>query len=483
MNQTNRIGVFAFASLLSLPSSGCSQVCGPLEYPEGGSCSAGLTTRVSTDSTRIDLRDPNQTLTLKIDVRRTKTDHPLKLFGAPGVELAQDGGASQAVQVALGDENRSVIIARSPEQLRLGAVDATVTIGDLPPALLEAAMEGTERLVPRVYRKPQFQMSPDITLPVGVVGPRSGSIRGRTAVQVAGPFGEPGRLLVTATADTVVGAVRWQELFSAQPGSKLGYDSAGVWPTEQLKQQEGPTALLALGKGAVLIYDQDTAMGRGDLALLPLLGTRVNRLSTVAAQVPRNATALAACAEESLVFLAEANQVQAFAFDPTPAALPLRHLQSLPVADSKPLVATRDIAGVVPMLRSQRYVAAISTQGGAVQLVPVTGNTPATYAIDAPRVRSVNLGLGITALALADLDSDGLQDLIFAQSAGQLGYVPQLPDGSFAASPTLLTPTVNGAISISVGDLNNDTLPDLAVATGDVGAVYGNAYVFFNLPD
>ena len=395
--------------------------------------------------------------------------------------LAQDGEVSQAVQVRLGSDARSVEIVRSPDQLRLGAVDATVTIGDLAPMPLEVAMEGGERLVPRVYRKPQFQMSPDITLPVGVVGPRSGSIRGRTAVQVAGPFGEPGRLLVTAMADTVVGAVRWQELFSAQPGSKLAYDSSGVWNTEQLKQQEGPTALLALGKGAVLIYD--IVMGRGDLALLPLLGTRINRLSTVATQVPMSATALAACAEESLVFLAEANQVQAFAFDPTLAALPLRHLQSLPVADSKPLVATRDIAGAVPMLRSQRYVAAISTQGGAVQLVPVTGNTPATYAIDAPRVRSVNLGLGITALALADLDSDGLQDLIFAQSDGQLGYVPQLPDGSFAASPTLLGATVPGAISISVGDLNGDKLPDLAVATEDKGTVYGNAHVFFNLPD
>lgn len=481
MNQTNRIGSLAFASLLSLPISGCTQVCGPLEYPEAGSCSAGLTTRVSTTSTRIDLRDPNQTLTLKIDLRRTKTDHPLKLFGAPKVELAQDGEASQAVQVRLGSDARSVEIVRSPDQLRLGAVDATVTIGDLAPMPLEVAMEGGERLVPRVYRKPQFQMSPDITLPLGVVGPRSGSIRGRTAVQVAGPFGESGRLLVTATADTVVGAVRWQELFSAQPGSKLAYDASGVWNTEQLKQQEGPTALLALGKGAVLIYD--IVMGRGDLALLPLLGTRINRLSTVATQVPMSATALAACAEESLVFLAEANQVQAFAFDPTPAALPLRHLQSLPVADSKPLVATRDIAGAVPMLRSQRYVAAISTHGGAVQLVPVTGNTPATYAIDAPRVRSVNLGLGITALALADLDSDGLQDLVFAQSDGQLGYVPQLPDGSFPASPTLLGATESGAISIAVGDLNGDKLPDLAVATEDKGTVYGNAHVFFNLPD
>lgn len=253
--------------------------------------------------------------------------------------------------------------------------------------------------------------------------------------------------------------------------------------TEQQKQQEGPTALLALGKGAVLIYDNDMAKGRWDLALLPLLGTRVSRLSMVDDHVPKNATALAACAEESLVFLAEANHVQAFAFDPALGASPLRHLQSFDVTDSAPLVATRDVAGVVPMLRSQRYVAAVSTREGAVQLVPVTGKTPATYAIHVPGLRSVSLGRGISALALADLDSDGLQDLVFAQSDGQLGFVPQSPDGSFPAAPTLLGAKLEGAISISVGDLNGDTFPDIAVATQDIGAVYGNAHVFFNLPN
>lgn len=494
MTTINRIAALTFSTLLGVPLAGCSQVCGPLEYRSGASCPQdGQTIAVKAAQSRIDLTDANATLTLLVDVLRTKTSYPLTLAEPPRVELTQDGAMLAApVQVDLQADGFGVAVRRNPEQLRLGAVDATVTISDLPSVPLKVSSEGDQRLLPRVFRSPKFVSTTSVTLPLGAIGPRSGSIRGRTAVQVAGPFAEPGRLLVTATADTVVGAVRWQELFRAQPGSQLDYDTSGVWISEQLKQQEGPTAMLAMGKGAVLIYDQDTAMGRGDLSLIPLFGTRRARLSTLATQVPKTATGLAACAEESLVFLAEKDGVQAFAFDPAPAALTLRHLQSIPVAAEKPIIAARDVAGGLPAVRSQRYAAAFATPQGVVKLVPVKGDTPATYVIDTDGMRTVDLGLSITALALADLDSDGLQDLVFAQSDGQLFWLPQLPDGGFATkapdgassvTPQPLALMVPNATSISVGDLNGDTWPDLAVATADqAGGVYGNAQVFFNLP-
>ncbi|MBL9009201.1 MAG: VCBS repeat-containing protein [Myxococcales bacterium] len=490
MSQTYGIAGLALATLLSLPLGACSQTCGDGAYPETRQCSIdGQTTVVTADRSRIDLTAPTETLTLFVDVRRTRTKHVLTLAEAPRVDLEQDGEMAAAVQVELQSDRQRVAVRRSPEQLRLGAVDATVTIGDLAPVSLSVQRKDEQRLVPHVYRRPRFDQNSSATLPLGVVGPRAGSIRGRAAVQVAGPFGETGQLLVTASADTVVGVVRWLELFSAQPGSQLDYNSSGVWKTEQLKQQEGPTALLAMGKGAILIYDQDMAAGRGDLSLIPLLGTRLSRLSAVATQVPRKATALAACAEESLVFLAEPNQVQAFAFDLAPAARSLRHLQSLPVADSEPIVATRDLGGAVPMRRSQRYAVALATHQGDVQLVPVAGDAPMNYVIGTGGLDTVRLGIGISALALADLDSDGLQDLVFATSSGSLYWLPQQPDRGFAVaaengSPTI-TPLplglqVTNAASLSVGDLNGDTWPDLAVATADGAGANGNAQVFFN---
>lgn len=483
MNPTHGFLGLTVSVLLSVPLFACSQVCGPLEYPTDGKCSEdGQTTTVTADPSRVDLRDTAAALALQIDVRRTKTNYPLTLSEVPKVALAQDGGPWQAVQVALNMDRKSVAVLRNPEQLALGSVDATVTIGGLPTELT-VPKEQMLRLLPRIYRSPKFSSDRSFILPVGAIGPRSGNIRGRAAVQVAGPFSEPGRLLVTASVDTVVGGVRWLELFQALPGLQLGYDPSGVWSTEQQKQQEGPAALLAMGKAAILIYDLDMGTSRKDLSLIPFFGTRQIRLSTVAAQVPDNATALAACAEASLVFLAAPQQVQAFAFDLAPAALTLRHLGALGVEDSQPIVAARDIAGTVPLQRSQRYAAAVATRQGQVRLVPVTGDSPASYAIDPNGVRGVDLSRAITALALADLDSDGLQDLVFAQSDGQLGWLPQSPDGSFSAQPALLDLKVVGAASLSVGDLNGDSWPDLAVATLDKVGAYGNAQVFFNNPN
>lgn len=483
MSQTQRIAALAFSALLGVPFGACSYVCGEWEYATTGKCSEkGQTITITAEPSRVDLRDGNVTLALQIDVRRTKTNYQVILTDVPKVELAQDGLPAQAVQVELRTDGKAVAVLRNPEQLRLGGVDATVTIGGVPTELT-VPKEGMLRLLPRIYRSPKFSSDRSFMLPVGAIGPRSGNIRGRAAVQVAGPFGEPGRLLVTASVDTVVGGVRWLELFQALPGLQLGYDPSGVWSTEQQKQQEGPAALLAMGKAAILIYDLDMGTSRKDLSLIPFFGTRQSRLSTVAAQVPDNATALAACAEASLVFLAAPQQVQAFAFDPAPAALTLRHLGALGVEDSQPIVAARDIAGTVPLQRSQRYAAAAATRRGQVRLVPVTGDSPASYAIDPNGVRGVDLSRAITALALADLDSDGLQDLVFAQSDGQLGWLPQSPDGSFSAQPALLDLKVVGAASLSVGDLNGDSWPDLAVATLDKVGAYGNAQVFFNNPN
>jgi len=70
-------------------------------------------------------------------------------------------------------------------------------------------------------------------------------------------------------------------------------------------------------------------------------------------------------------------------------------------------------------------------------------------------------------LAAADVDADNLADLVYtAPSQNRLGVLLHGTDGGFAAP--LLFPTGKGPASVAVGDLNGDGLPDLVVAnTGD----------------
>ena len=65
-----------------------------------------------------------------------------------------------------------------------------------------------------------------------------------------------------------------------------------------------------------------------------------------------------------------------------------------------------------------------------------------------------------------------------AKPDGALLYSPQAPDGTFL-QPVPLGIKQPDAKSISVGDLNQDGLPDLAVATNIDN---GHTYVYFNQP-
>ena len=104
---------------------------------------------------------------------------------------------------------------------------------------------------------------------------------------------------------------------------------------------------------------------------------------------------------------------------------------------------------------------------GRPQLIKLvkSGGIPTKLVIGS--ASDVVVAKGLTAAALADLDSDGLQDLIVAQADGTLAWSPQLPDGSFGALTTLGVSVPEGITSISVGDISGDKLPDVVVGCKD----------------
>jgi len=115
-------------------------------------------------------------------------------------------------------------------------------------------------------------------------------------------------------------------------------------------------------------------------------------------------------------------------------------------------------------------VATSCGQGNKIAVYIGTGNgvlaAPVYYAVD-------NVGDNGNAwmtLAVADLNSDGIPDLIYVnQDNNEIIVLMGKGDGTF--QPQAITKVGNRPISIAVGDFNNDGIPDVAVASTNTSAV------------
>jgi len=81
---------------------------------------------------------------------------------------------------------------------------------------------------------------------------------------------------------------------------------------------------------------------------------------------------------------------------------------------------------------------------------------------------------GSTAVAVDDLDNDGLPDLVVASTGGPRGTVSVLLQDATRPGTYLSATNYSGIyvpLGVAIGDLNGDNLPDIAVADGDRGTV------------
>ena len=115
---------------------------------------------------------------------------------------------------------------------------------------------------------------------------------------------------------------------------------------------------------------------------------------------------------------------------------------------------------------------------GTLSLFMETSPTSGAYAAAVP----INVGGHPNDVQMADINGDGLPDLIVADDTGKVTYLIQnsASPGTFLAGVSL--PITNRGISVAVGDLNGDGLPDLAVTSFDVNGDFGLVTIYFQNP-
>ena len=131
-------------------------------------------------------------------------------------------------------------------------------------------------------------------------------------------------------------------------------------------------------------------------------------------------------------------------------------------------------------------VANITT--GTLSLFLETSATSGTYGA----AKTLTVGGQPNDVQIADLNGDGLPDIIVADNEGKVTYLLQNPSspGNFqaAVSLPLSNPAITAenlptrAIAAAVGDLNGDGLPDLAVTSFDANGNYGQVTIYFQDP-
>ncbi|HTY94732.1 MAG TPA: VCBS repeat-containing protein [Steroidobacteraceae bacterium] len=112
---------------------------------------------------------------------------------------------------------------------------------------------------------------------------------------------------------------------------------------------------------------------------------------------------------------------------------------------------------------------------GTLSVFMETSPTSGTYGA----ATTISVGGQPNDVQIADLDGDGLPDLIVADNLGKVTYLIQnhAKPGTFNAGVSL--PITNRGIAVAVGDLNGDGLPDLAVTSFDAYGDGGQVTIYF----
>jgi hypothetical protein len=116
---------------------------------------------------------------------------------------------------------------------------------------------------------------------------------------------------------------------------------------------------------------------------------------------------------------------------------------------------------------------------GTLSLFTETSPTSGVY----NKATTITVGGHPNDVQMADLNGDGLPDLIVADDTGKVTYLLQSATSPGTFLPGVSMPITNRGIAVAVGDLNGDGLPDLAVTSFDVNGDFGLVTIYFQDPN
>jgi hypothetical protein len=108
--------------------------------------------------------------------------------------------------------------------------------------------------------------------------------------------------------------------------------------------------------------------------------------------------------------------------------------------------------------------------------------TTPTSAVYNNKAITITVGGHPNDVQMADINGDGLPDLIVADDTGKVTYLIQSSASPGTFLPGVSLPITNRGVSVAVGDLNGDGLPDLAVSSFDQNGDFGLVTIYFQDP-
>jgi hypothetical protein len=448
--------------ILLIGQASCGSVCNALstECPVAEwSMTVSLRPKdAAAPANRFDLRDKPQ-IGVSVDLLNAKNGIKGVPADEPKVELSRNQGIFAQSPVTLKAANwySDLLLPEQATNEQLGLIEVQVTLKDRS---LQARTGGLHR----VFRSPQLDKVQEVAYPSNPYN--MAPVKGRTGVQVGTPLNGTGSILISEQYTQGIEDRSWIDLYGPDAMGTVGYVYPSGWDSIRQKQVEPLKAQLVVVSGAVLVYRYDAGTLRNDLEILPLSGSRTSGLSVNEPMIPADGIQLAGSLEESVIALSRPGAVRFFQTDPT-SLKPVRTIGEVAV-DGMPVIAARDITAAIPAKGSTDYFAVLADSSGRLVLVSLVRSGTAPSSVTSKSIgATVTGGQAVTALALADLDSDGLQDIVLGRTDGTLEWSPQLPDGSFerATALTLAQKLPAYATRLSVGNVTGDSAPDLAVAT------------------
>lgn len=394
--------------------------------------------------------------------------------GAPKVYLQTD-----REEILIAPEN----VLTSSDQLHLSVVvkAGQLGIGELRVRVVvseDGTLQASASAVCAVTRSPRLAEAIEVPR---TPHPRVPEIAGLTGVQIGTVLGTPSRLMLVEQFVNIASGLeqRWAELYGAAGGSIVRDTSNPTWVmTIQKQLQESNTALFAVTRDALLIYDLYVGGPARDLSLFalnPPSPTRASNLTSSEPPIRTDRTSLAAASDDQLMLLGSSDRVSWFRVVPT-APKPVTWLNDAAVTGTPVLAARAERAASPKVAYGPYFGVAWGTDGKATLLrANVQTKDLAAEPLDGTAQQGFEASLKseqVVAAALADLNGDGLEDLLVATSGSRFLWAPQQLDNRFGAVRELNVKPAGIVSALSVGDLNGDGVADLAAIAAQKAFVY-----------